>query len=247
MVNLRDFADAAALFARHSALIIDCDYPIETEAVEAYWVANRRRAKSWIHRRMEATSVAPLIELAEEMLVSEMPARVWTGVYYAHCVNHRNPDGLRLARLAIRNLIQSRQEHLSLLIDEYGRSEVGELLRLDRLRRRVERWTDFLIGNIKRFDVALSVAFDPDNCRNNAATSGVLPPAAWPLTIAGLSRSFPTTPLGPEAVELATEILSAQLAVFPVEAFQSDGRLLSAPLARLAARIDRSIAQESME
>lgn len=247
MVNLRDFADAAALFAQHSALIIDSDHPVETEALEAYWVAGRRRAKSWTQRRAGASGLGEQIQLAEEMLLSEMPARVWTGVYYAHCINHRNPDGLRLARLAMRQLIESRQEMLSQMIDKYGRTEISELLRLDRLRRRVERWTDFLIGNIKRFDVALNVAFDPDNCRNNAASASVLPPAAWPLTIAGLSRSFPTTPLDVATVELQTEILRTQLSLFPPEAFHSDGRLLSAPLARLVNRLDRAPIRESVE
>ena len=237
-MNQRDLAEAAAVIARHADLIIDSDHPIETSRIEEYWVASRRRWKGWISR--EDLSFAAGAELSEEIMVSEMTTRVWTAVYYVHCLNHRNADGLRMVRQTFRWHVEARQATLQQIIDQHNRTELSGLLRLDRLRRRVERWTDFLIGTITRHGVALNLAFDPDRSRNNAHAlqAGSTAHAVWPLTVAGLTRSFSTTPkFTEEAAQLHAAVLRAQLAAFPSGAFHNDGRPLSTPLNRVVQKL----------
>ena len=239
-MNQRDLAEAAAILARHADLIIDCDHPLDSSLIEEYWVASRRRWKSWSNREFASTSFNESSQLAEEIMVAEMPTRVWTAAYYVHCLNHRNPDGLRLVRQAFQWQVEARQSVIHGMIDTYHRVEVSSLLRLDRVRRRVERWTDFLIGTITRYGVALNLAFDPDRCRNNAEAMQDNPTAEaiWPLTIAGLTRSFSTTPrFSEESARCNTAVLQAQLAALPPGAFRNDGRPFSSPMNRVVQRL----------
>jgi hypothetical protein len=240
LVNQRDLAEAAAVMARHADLIIDCDHPLDSTFIEEYWVACRRRWRRWSQLETAGWTFAESSQLAEEIMVSEMPTRVWTAVYYVHSLNHRNPDGLRLMRQAMHWHVEARQNTLQELVDTYNRTELSGLLRLDRIRRRVERWTDFLIGTITRHGIALNLAFDPDRCRNNAESLLDHPTseAVWPLTIAGLTRSFSTSPKFPEeSAHCHLAVLKSQLAAFPSGAFRNDGRPLSAPLNRVVQKL----------
>ena len=249
-MNPRDLAESAAIIARHADLIIDSDHALDSALMEEYWVAARRRWKNWNVRGLAGTTFSELSQLAEEIMVAEMPARVWTAVCYVQSLNHRNSEGLRLVRQALKWHIEARQATLQHLIDDYNRTEVSGLLRLDRLRRRVERWTDFLIGTITRHGVALNLAFDPDRCRNNAESMQDNPTAeaVWPLTIAGLTRSFSTAPqFSEESARSHTAVLKAQLAAFPAGAFRNDGRPLSAPLNRVVRKLLDRIPLESDE
>ena len=240
LVNQRDLVEAAAIIARHADLIVHSDHPLESALIEEYWVACRRRWKSWSDREMASESFAASAQLAEEIMVSEMPSRVWTAVYYVHCLNHRNPDGLRLVRQALQWHVEARQATLQGLIDSYNRTELSGLLRLDRVRRRVERWTDLLIGSITHHGVALNLAFDPDRCRNNSESMQDHPTAdaVWPLTVAGLTRSFSTSPkFTDDSARTHDAVLKSQLAAFPPGAFRNDGRPLSAPLNRVVQKL----------
>lgn len=239
-MNPRDIAESAAVIARHADLIIDSDQPVSILLIEEYWVACRRRLKHWSSREQLDMSFCGLSQLAEEVMVAEMPARVWAAVYTVHCLNHRNQEGLRFVRQALRGHVEIRQSILQSLIDNYNRTELGGLLRLDRVRRRVERWTDFLIGTITRHGVALNLAFDVDRCRNNAESIQDSPTAeaVWPLTIAGLTRSFSTTPeFSEETARSHSDVLKAQLGAFPAGAFRNDGRPLSGPLNRVVQKL----------
>jgi hypothetical protein len=239
-VNQRDLVEAAAIIARYADLIGHSDHPLETESVEEYWVASRRRWRSWTHRQITSESFADSVQLAEEIMVAEMATRVWTGVYYIHILHHPNPDGLRMVRQALKWHVDARQSVLQDMIDTYNRTELNGLLRLDRVRRRVERWTDFLIGTMSKHGVALNLAFDPDRCRNNSASLQDTPTAdaVWPLTIAGLTRSFPTSPrFSDEAARFHSAVLKSQLMAFPSGAFRNDGRPLSAPLNRVVQKL----------
>ncbi len=239
-MNQRDLAESAAIIARHADLIIDSDHALDSSLIEEYWVASRRRWKSWGARGMTGKTFSELSSLAEEIMVAEMPARVWTAIFYVHCLNHRNPEGLRLVRQVLHWHVEARQATLQQLIDDYSQIEISGLLRLDRVRRRVERWTDFLIGTITRHGVALNLAFDPDRCRNNAESMQDHPTAeaVWPLTIAGLTRSFSTAPqFSEESARSHTAVLKSQLAAFPSGAFRNDGRPISVPLNRVVQKL----------
>lgn len=239
-MNQRDLVEAAAIIARHADLIVHSDHPLETPLIEEYWVACRRRWKSWNIREMASRSFVESAQLAEEIMVSEMTTRIWTGVYYIHCLHHQNPDGLRLIRQSLKWHVEARQSTLHGLVDTYNRTELSGLLRLDRLRRCVERWTDLLLGTISRHGVALNLAFDPDRCRNNSESMQDHPTAdaVWPLTIAGLTRSFSTSPkFSDESAGHHTAVLKSQLAAFPPGAFRNDGRPLSAPLNRVVQKL----------
>ncbi len=240
LVNQRDLAETATIFARHADLLIDGDHPIESTVIEEYWVACRCRWKSWSASGQAGKTFSELSQLAEEIMVAEMPTRVWTALYYVHCMVHQNSEGLRLVRQTLQWHVEARQTTLQQLIDDYQRTELSGLLRLDRVRRRVERWTDFLIGTITRHGVALHLAFDPDRCRNNAESmqDGPTAEAVWPLTIAGLTRSFSTVPhFSEESARSHTAVLKAQLAAFPAGAFRNDGRPLSGPLNRVVQKL----------
>jgi hypothetical protein len=127
---------------------------------------------------------------------------------------------------------------MSLLLD--GQSIPAErAVGLNRLRLRVERWTDLLIGRLaKDFNVA-EIAVEPDRARDFAddlkhEERSFGTDYIWSLTLTALHAAFPPVPPNTPTAELNSRIAGSVLGCFPARLFDSTGVLSSLWQLRLA-------------
>jgi hypothetical protein len=153
-------ADLAAIMSQHGPAILHGSDRVPAEAVSQYWSASRNRLELWhqtMARYRAAESGGNVLRLRswwqehagvmEEILVTEMLTRVVAaiaaGLDAAHRVDEVSPvtHAVYLSHLEARNRVQQ--------IMLFGRgNSVSDAVRLNRLRRAVEHWTDTMIGRL---------------------------------------------------------------------------------------------------
>ena len=149
-MNLRDISDAAAWMATHSRWVIEDGLPLPVNLLEEYWQLSRTRLRSW-NQALQTLALGSdphaesLAVLLEEILVSEMATRVWTTIVVAQDRRQHSHQSEPIARCAFLWQLEARRQVLTLLTGGSA-FPLGTLQRIDRLRRRIERWTDVLLG-----------------------------------------------------------------------------------------------------
>lgn len=116
---------------------------------------------------------------------------------------------------------------------------------LNRLRRRAERWTDLLVGQLAGAFELAEFAANPERARDFAADlSGGSPRPgrfAWPLLSASLQAAFRRVlvAVSPNA-DLNARIAASVLACFPAELFDGLGLFRSLWIERLMAAAEKA-------
>jgi hypothetical protein len=179
-MNLRQTAEVAALAARMAEAVIHNPQPVPTEALHAYWKSSRMRLKYWFAGMRAVPVVAPgagacpalhvhkRVNLARGILVSEMLTRVWSSVLVARDVARCECVTGPLVRQVFLGQVESRREVLIMLADE-RLLPVDQATNLGRLRERIERWTDLLIGPLVNRYAVTEFAFDIERARECAS------------------------------------------------------------------------------
>ncbi|MBL9122861.1 MAG: hypothetical protein JNG90_04465 [Planctomycetaceae bacterium] len=253
-MHARDLLELAAVVASHAPTLLAPQVSLATPSLERYWTASKSRLDRWGHalkrlagqgsafRQRERTWLMGA-RLVEEILASEVLTRVWTAYLAAHDrrrqVAESEPIGqsIYVGHLEARN----RAVHL-LLCDPSIPAELA--VRLNRLRRRAERWTDLLIGRMLTVSDVSAYAAMPQRCREFAddlqhqeeqAAAAVV----WPLTLSALRGAFAEglDPL-PANPDLNAAIANSILGACGAEPFDNSGLLRSAWMARLTAVSD---------
>ncbi|MEM9589264.1 MAG: hypothetical protein AAGA03_18425, partial [Planctomycetota bacterium] len=153
-------ADLAAILSQHGPAIIYRHPEIANEKLTTYWLRCRSRFDLW-HRSMSRFSQAQAsgdwitirgwwlrhITMLEEVLVTEMLTRV-VATLATEIDRGNDHDELSPVTHAVHvTHLEARNRVLRLMIDGRGCS-VPDAVRLNRLRKGVERWTDALLGQI---------------------------------------------------------------------------------------------------
>lgn len=257
-MNLRQTAEVATLIATSASHIVDSPQPIPAESIHGYWKQSRTRLRCWFAalRAMRTPPDLPsndgaqgqtgrLLILCREILVAEMLTRVWSTVLVA-ADRQRQTDAARAAVDAVyRGHLEARHEVLLLLADD-GVFSLADQISLDRFRRRIERWTDALLGPLVASYRVTDFAFDVSRAEDFAesALHSQLRDAAAPsvpFLLAGVAVAFPrSADADRERAVLSLAIMRSMLAAFPREAFVNDGRLKTATHGQL----DRSSRKE---
>jgi hypothetical protein len=247
-MHARELVELAALVSVHGPLLIRQRTRISKSSVEQYWTASKSRLDRWGRALKEfgtAADPGPSTEcsvacgLLEEILTGEVLTRVWTAVACAYDrllgTDHIEP----VVRSVLIGQLEARHRVLTLLVRGPG-IDAEQAVKLNRLRRRTERWTDMLLGYLMGvYDVA-EFAVDPGRAREfseDLSFRGRMQGGrhAWPLVQASLQAAFGqglggTSP-NPELNDrIATSILSC----FPPELFDGSGIPRSAWLMRMA-------------
>jgi len=250
-MHARDLVELAAVVAASGPVLVRQAGPIPSSSVEQYWVASKCRLDRWGRGLRELTVEAArggpdwhrtrwprFRALLEEVLTGEVLTRVWAAVACAHD-RHRSTDAAEpVARSVLMGHLDARHRVLTLLVQRRAiDSEAG--LKLNRLRRRTERWTDMLIGYLAGLDDLDEFAVDPIRARDFAEDLRYRSPwqdgrHAWPLVQTSLRAAFcqglcPTSP----SADLNAKIAASILACFPPELFDSTGLFHSLWLSRL--------------
>ncbi len=245
-MHARELVELAALVSVNGPLLIRQNVPIPNASVEQYWTASKSRLDRWaraLKQLNSAASPAPsatfVTSLLEEILTGEILTRVWAAVACTHdrllCTDQLEP----IARSVLIGHLEARHRVLTLLVRQSS-IDSEEAVKLNRLRRRTERWTDMLVGYLMGlFDVG-QFAIDPQRARDFAedlSFQNHLPGGrhAWPLLQASLQAAFQQglSPTSPNP-ELNRQIANSILSCFPPELFDGSGIPRSAWLTRIA-------------
>ncbi len=252
-MNIAQTTELAALIATHSKHVIESPQPLPEEALRNYWHYSRKQLVHWMNglnrldtqRILEKESEAELLQrdiavqsIIEEIFVTEILTRVWTAVLSAtdqrRSVQYAEP----VARGVLLSHLQARRRALISLVDGHlSPMRVGSL---NKLRRRCERWTDFLLGQLAPQYEIDDFAFDSQRAYDLGQNSSSI--TAQPLLLAGMRIGFSTFDfVNRPASQIQQKIISSVLASFPIDAFRQAGTFRS--LSHL--RIHRSADRES--
>lgn len=177
-----------------------------------------------------------------DVLSTELLTRLWGAVLIAKDRAAGRFDAEPVARDVLLLHLDARQKVLRLLVDGPFVT-LEQTARLDRLRRRIERWTDLLLGHILRkhplgdfafnFERALDFGEEQLQDRRGSQIQTI-----WELYLLCLRTSFPAEPL-PEGFSgaLRLEIMRAVLACFPPGMFFDEGPIKSTRIGQLLGEV----------
>ena len=230
-MHARELIELAALVSVHGPVLVRTSGRISETSLEQYWTASKSRLDRWGRTLKSLSSGAAESErppvpsrgprlrgVLEEILTGEVLTRVWTAVMHAYDRHRGTDQGEPIARSVLVGHLEARHRVLTLLVS--GRPvEAAEAVKLNRLRRRTERWTDQLIGYLMGLEDVGRFAVNPDRARDFAEDLSCRSPMAggrlaWPLLLASLRAAFasglaPTSPNGDLNARIAASILSS--------------------------------------
>ena len=214
-LKLSTLPEIAALLAAYGQNFVDQASSVSVQVIGDYYVHSRNRFNRWMRvlDRLEASSdpmgavvddvtcqsgidsgISVLRELAEQILVNELPVRVWTLLLVAQDRQRGSSESEALATNVLRGHLTVRRRLLQLCRNlEFSESELA--LRVEHLRRETEVWFDILCCPfMKRYDL-WSLACDEEDARDyfrqrqeRCALDHCS--AAWVAMLSGLRDSF---------------------------------------------------------
>jgi hypothetical protein len=254
-MHARQLVEVAALLASHGPVLIEGPGVLSTSALQDYWATSKCRCQRWLAAvkrlasaeaadpEQRAKSSAEIRPLLEEIFLAEMVLRVWTAILYAYDRRRGISEAEPIAQNVLVSHLEVRTRALVLLV--HSPLLAGEeAVLLNRMRRRMERWTDLLLGHLHAdYDVA-ELGFDAARVVEFATDLGGKPQSAnhrkaWGLTLAALrlafERGLADVSPNPSANH---DIAASVLACFPAGLFESTGMLRSLWLVRLTRSAD---------
>lgn len=253
LVNLGELIEFAAIVSNHSPNLIDRSEPLPEQALERYVDWSERRVVEWLtaHAALPGeVSAAPASQRAAlwlnvqpvfvDVFAAGLIARAWGAVLTACDRQRKSLSAERAARTVLARHDQAQQQILRMMVDgPYLTLE--RVVALDRVRRKIERWSDLLVGHIVRrygvtdftYDVDRALDFGEEQMRHGR---GVRQDQIWDMYFLCLRSAFPESVLpGGVQGERRDEILKSILNCLPESLFLTDGMMASVALSRLLA------------
>lgn len=245
-LSVKSLAEVALLVSRVGRDVIADRQELPAPALREFWQRTRALQQHWT-ARLDAWSaqadpdLSQLAELGSQLFISELLTRVWSTVLLGVDRQTGCEDLSRIARNAVSGLLQVRHGVMSRLLQQPD-SLATQVVEIERLRRRSDRWTDLLIGNLAGRHDLFEFAFDVERSKDFATESREYDPATGPhpvehLVAAGLRMAFlgqlPETPLTEPAFR---QLVQSILAALPQNAFHQDGSLRSILERRVSSR-----------
>ena len=237
--------DLAALVAMHGPVIIARSSEIPKDGVDTYWSASKSRLDIWNRslRVLAGKLQDPHLNakqrdqlwrrdhaILEEIISGEVLTRTWTALARAVEIDRPIKHAEPVARAVYIGHLEARHRVLSLLLAGQGLS-AERAVQLNRLRRRVELWTDTLLAFLAEGHEVDDFGFDAHRifevgrglscrCRRGdfGQTQTVLLGALRVAFQQGLTRESPNR-------RLNAEIASGVLASFTPGLFDSLGHV----------------------
>lgn len=210
-MKLAYLTEVAALMAAHNRLFIEQSQEIPNSVIGDYYILSRNRFNRWMRDLNDLESGLAVREpldligvtstraatrsIAEQILVNEMMARVWTILLISRDCRQGNDRTHAIAHNVFLGHLSIRHKALSVcLTDE--RMSAQDMIAVDKLRAATERWTDLLCCHLlQEFDL-WQYAFDKTRAqeflRDRMEQKSLNPRSqAWILILAGMRHSFP--------------------------------------------------------
>jgi hypothetical protein len=256
-MHARELIELAALISAHGPALVHSDVQIPARGIEQYWTNSKIRLDHWARSLKAFTRQAEpgvrrteqeWLEIRgalEEILTGEILTRVWTAVLCAYDRTRGTDEAESVARSVLLGHIEAR--HRVLMLMTHGRRiEPRAVVKLNRLRRHCERWTDLLVGRLGDLPDVAEFAVDAKRAQDFAedvtARRGFEPSRlAWPLLLVSLRTGFQRElgAVSPNA-DVNARIASAILACFPSQMFDSTGLFGSLWLMRITSAAEEA-------
>lgn len=249
-MNHRLIAEFTALVATQAPLIIEGNAPLSEGPLWVYWQHSKTL---WPRRRRELEDLcsqtpaaakpdqtSQMVATASDLLVGELLTRVAGAVLTACDRRQRLQRGEPIARNVLAVHQQCRASVMRALLHSTS-LPADQLAELDRFRRRVERWTDLLLGPLIAHygDELTDFAFDSRRAREfgeeqTLARFRSTSQPTFSFLLAGLRSAFPGHSAAASQSDPVMPILRSVMALFPDDAFQSAGPIQSLRQSRVA-------------
>lgn len=254
-MHARELLELAAIVSAHGPLLVEATGRLPASSLDDYWSASKCRLDRWSRSLKQFSDTPPgdrnqralrwpaIAGVLDEVLTGEVLTRVWTAVLCAYDRRRGQCEAEPVARSVLIGHLEGRHRVLMLLVKSQA---IGaqEAVKLNRLRRRCERWTDVLLSHLWSLHDLAEFAFEPDRAREFADDlheQSRQPGGrqAWPLMLASLRAAFQEALLAPSPnADLNAKIGAGILACFPGNLFDSVGLLRSLWLHRLQTTTD---------
>ncbi|MEY3459608.1 MAG: hypothetical protein RL215_2765 [Planctomycetota bacterium] len=235
-MKINSLPEIAAWMSANGSSFVERRHLLSVQTIGDCYVLSRNRFNRWMramaqqpeqpsalrgwHSATSTPSRHPLAELAQQVFLNEMTARVWLSLLVAGDRFHRRNDSEALAK----NLISGYQTLRRQTLDMVSRCDsITPRQRLDiqDLRKDTEIWTDLLCCEVmSRYDL-WALAFNPDDARHSCQQRlrGGFPPAsdpAWSRLLQDLRTSFSSVgEVRPLVHREDRQLLRLMLSTFP--------------------------------
>jgi len=248
-MHARELIELAAIVTAQGPVLLQQKPQLSATALGEYWAHSKCRLDRWSRsvKQFKGAHESPqgvcapwtvVRGIFEEVLTGEILTRVWTAVLCAHDRVLGASDVEPVARSVMLGHAEARNRVLTLLVSGKG-MDAEEALRLNRLRRRSERWIDMLIGYLCGIEDLSEFAIDPDRAKDFAEDISYQSRLAgghqaWPLLQTSLRAAFRTSlhESSPNC-DLNEKIASSILSCFQSDLFDSTGMFRSLWMHRL--------------
>ena len=253
-MHVRELVELGAVIAAHGTLFVQHSKLLTQRHLEQYWIASRCRHDRWFQALgayERATALGkqdhwPYVQaVIEEVLASELLTRTWAAVGCCFDRQHDSSEFDPIVRSVFGGHLEARNRVLHVLVRGKGFA-VEEGVRLNRLRRQTERWTDVLLGYVACEHNVDEFAFNPELAREFATDlqheeGSTTRQPAWELTLASLRAAYHNNLSIPSPHgDLNRRIAASILACFHSDLFDSMGMLKSHWTLRLSQITDET-------
>ena len=178
----------------------------------------------------------------EEILCGETLSRVWAALAAAHDRQHNTQELEPVARSVMIGHLEARHRALELMLHGPGLG-TDHALYLNRLRRRVEQWTDLLVAHVAPLSDPAEFALDAGRAarfvKELGPTAGPGATRRWAVALGALQASrLPGLDIRSPNADLNAAIAAAIAASLPPTLFDGTGVPRSLWLARMYAVSD---------
>ncbi|MFZ1936949.1 MAG: hypothetical protein WCB27_22630 [Thermoguttaceae bacterium] len=254
-MHARELIELAALVSAQGPVLVRSDHRIPAGGIERYWTTSKIRIDRWARSLKDLALQADARQrerkwpetrgVLEEILTGEILTRVWAAVLCAYDRSRGSDEAEPVARSVMIGHSEARHRVLKLVSHVTG-IDARWAVRLNRLRRHAERWTDLLVGRLADIQAVGEFAVDAkramDFAEDAPSRQGFeASRLAWPLLLAALRKAFQRElgPISPNA-DLNAGIAASVLSCFPSEPLDSSGLFRSLWLLRIT-----SVAEEA--
>lgn len=257
-LTLRQLAETAAFASARSTILLEGRRQIPETWLQEYWKCSRGRLVEWLRSLDALASEASVCERADqagvwsraeptiaEIFVSEILTRVWAAVLTANDRNHQTCRAEPIARNTMKGHIEARNRAMTLMLSDIA-VPVESLAKMDRLRRKAERWSDLLIGHLVVSYQLDELAFESDRSVEfgESQLKEILKATdepVWEFVLTGIRLAFSTTESNPATTGVWNRgIVQSVLCSFPSDSFSESGLFKSIRRVRLENRDDGS-------
>ena len=231
-------AEIASWATFNSFALLQSSNSLTVDTCSQYWSQSKCRQNRWMTAlKMFEQDVRnperkhdpwPAIEIViQEIFLSEMLTRVWSATMVAHDTRYASDELTGIAHSIHIGHLDAKNRAMRLLLEDQSvDAEMFE--RMNNLRRKIERWTDLLLGQLSDIEAAQRFAFQSNRVRDFAdekmeadeqgrSARRLLYSAALKEDLSRLCVRYAANP------EINRSIIGGLLACFPSDRFDSLG------------------------